>query len=78
MIAFGVLLLMMALIGVLILILGESFTPGLDNRVFAVAFIGAAAFMALSPLNIFLEMILLTVLFAFAGVPKEWKKIEFE
>jgi hypothetical protein len=76
--AFMGLLIMMALVGVLILLLGESFTPGMDNRVIAVVFIGAAALMPLSPLNIFIEMILLTVLFLNAGVPKEWKKIEFE
>jgi len=76
--AFALLSIMMALIGIMILLLGESFTPGIDNRVIAVLFIGAAALMPLTPVNFFLEMILITILMVNAGIPTEWRKIEFE
>ncbi len=72
------LLILMAIIGIMILLLGESVTSGFDNRVVATIFIAAAGCMILSPFNFFLEAFLVTALFLTAKIPEEWKKVEFE
>ncbi len=74
--SFGLLLLLMVLVAILIALLGESVTFGFDNRIAVIIFVGAAALMPLTPINFFIELILVTLLFLTAQVPKEWKKIE--
>ncbi|MDF1539746.1 MAG: hypothetical protein P1Q69_12670 [Candidatus Thorarchaeota archaeon] len=76
--AFFLLLILMALIGIMILMLGESVTMGYNNRIVAALFVAAAALMPLSPINFFIEAFLVTVLFLTVKVPDEWKNIEFE
>lgn len=76
--AFGFLLLLMILAAVMVLLLGESVSKGIDNRVIAVIFVASGALMPWTPINFFIEMFLITILFLSAKVPKEWRKIEFE
>jgi len=74
--SFGLLLLLMVMTAIMILLVGESATWGFDNRIIAVIFIGSGALMPLTPINFFVEMILVTALFLSAKVPDEWKKLE--
>ena len=76
--AFGLLLIMMVIVGVMVSMLGESISAGFDNRIISVVFMAAATCMIWSPVNFFVESFLVTVLFLTAKVPEEWKKIELD
>ncbi|MDF1539745.1 MAG: hypothetical protein P1Q69_12665 [Candidatus Thorarchaeota archaeon] len=48
---------------------------GLFNRILAVIFIGLIAMIFSTPISIFVEMIMVTILFMSADVPKQWREV---
>lgn len=69
---------LMLMTAIVVMMLEGTLGSGLYNRILAVVFVGLTALAFSTPLSVFVELTMVTILFMSAGVPKQWREISHD